>query len=99
MFEDDEVEDDGATGEEDDLTESEFADEEDNFNIDDLLYSDEKLCYKWKYILFKILTEKLVLFISCSPAPWSLMSGLSRQRFNIAQTSKYGFSIPFQSWT
>ena len=44
MFEDDEVEDDGATGEEDDLTESEFADEEDNFNIDDLLYSDEELC-------------------------------------------------------
>ena len=36
MFEDDEVE--------DDLTESEFADEEDNFNIDDLLYSDEELC-------------------------------------------------------
>ena len=40
MFEDDEVEDDGATGEEDDLNESEFADEEYNFNIDDLLYRD-----------------------------------------------------------
>ena len=40
MVEDDE--DDGGTGEEDDsITESEFADED--FNIDDLLYSDEEL--------------------------------------------------------
>ena len=43
MVEDDEVEDDRATGEEDDLTESVFADEDDNFNIDELLYSDEEL--------------------------------------------------------
>ena len=35
-FEDDEVE--------DDLTESEYTDEEVNFNIDDLLYSDEEFC-------------------------------------------------------
>ena len=51
MFEDDEVEDDGATGEEDDLIESDLADEENNSNIDELLYSDEELFYKWKYIL------------------------------------------------
>ena len=44
MFEDDELEDEGATGEEDDLTKSEFVDEEDNFNIGDLQYSDEELC-------------------------------------------------------
>ena len=43
MVEDDEVEDDRATDEEDDLTESVFADEDDNFNIDELLYSDEEL--------------------------------------------------------
>ena len=43
MFEDDEVEDDGPTVEEDDITESELADKEDNVNIDELLYSDEEL--------------------------------------------------------
>ena len=43
MFVDYDVDDDGPTVEEDDITESELADEEDNFNIDELLYSDEEL--------------------------------------------------------